>query len=145
MTEPADDDITRLWLLARRVAAQLERSAEAELRAKLDLALPLYALLTTLNSTEHGVNQQEVAELLGLAKSSVSRQIEAAAKAGLVSVQTSTISRRENSVTLTESGRELVIEADAIVCALGPPSASAEVASASAALEAMLEAVKVGA
>jgi len=145
MTEPAADDITRLWLLARRVSTQLERSAEAELRARLDLPLPLYALLTTLHSTDHGVNQQEVAELLGLAKSSVSRQIEAAARAGLVAVAPSTASRRENSVTLTAAGRELVVAADEIVCALGPASASAEIAAASAALEAMLEAVKVGA
>jgi len=134
-----NDDIVSLWLAAKRMTALLEHHAETELRSRLGLSLSTYALLSTLQAANATVNQQEVARFLGLAKSSVSRQIEAAAAAGLVVVTPSALSRRENTVVLTEAGARLATEADDIVCAIGPGAAAAEIAAASVALQRVLD------
>jgi len=133
-----NDDIVSLWLAAKRMTALLEQHAETELRSQLGLSLSTYALLTTLQSANDGVNQQEVARFLGLAKSSVSRQIEAAAAAGLLVVSPSPLSRRENTVVLTAAGARLATAADDIVCAIGPAEAAPEIAAASSALQRVL-------
>jgi DNA-binding MarR family transcriptional regulator len=132
------DDVTELWLLARRTAASLERIAEAELQSELGLSLSLFALLSTLDAHDCHVNQQEAADLLGLTKSSVSRQVEAAVAAGLLEQGAQTPSRREKVQQLTPAGREILGRAYGILGALAPRSSAAR-ASAAIALTEVLE------
>lgn len=121
------DDVTGpalvdLWLAARRVTASIEGLAERRLQDEFGVGLSLYALLATLESADCRVNQQEVADLLGVAKSSASRQVEAAVKAGYLTVRPSETSRRENVMTLTPAGSELVLRADQALDALSLPA-----------------------
>jgi DNA-binding MarR family transcriptional regulator len=122
------DDVTELWLLARRTAASLERRAETELQAKLGLSLSLFALLSTLDAHDCDLNQQEAADLLGLTKSSVSRQVEAAVAAGLLEPAARGSSRREKVQQLTRSGRVVLAKAYGILGSIAPESAAARAA-----------------
>lgn len=135
------DDVTELWLLARRTAASLERRAEAELQAQLGLSLSLFALLSTLDAHDCDLNQQEAADLLGLTKSSVSRQVEAAVAAGLLETAARGSSRREKVQQLTRSGRVVLAKAYGILGSIAPESAAAR-AAATASLTAVLAALE---
>lgn len=118
------DDITELWLLARRTAAALERRAETELQSALGLSLSTFALLSTLDAHHCDLNQQEAADLLGLTKGSVSRQVEAALSAGLLET-TPGPSRREKVQQLTPKGRRVLESAYGILGSIAPESAPA--------------------
>jgi len=133
------DDITELWLLARRTTAALERRGEAELQSRLGLSLSLFALLSTLEAHGCDLNQQEAADLLGLTKGSVSRQVEAAMAADLLEPGTSG-SRREKVQQLTAQGRSVLREAYGILGAIAPQSAASR-ASATVALTEVLSAL----
>ncbi|HEY9424076.1 MAG TPA: hypothetical protein VIP54_04685, partial [Microterricola sp.] len=65
-------------------------------------------------------NQQVIASLVGMNKSSVSRHVDAAAQAGLVVAEVSAESRRDKTVRLTASGRTLVERGRAIVARRAP-------------------------
>ena len=131
------EDIMDLWLLARRTAAILERRAEAALQAELGLPLSLYALLSTLDAHDCDVNQQETADLLGLTKSSVSRQVEAAVAAGLLEQTLRPGSRREKVQQFTPEGRDVLDRAYGILASIAPDSAPEQHA-ATASLAALL-------
>lgn len=133
------DDITELWLLARRTAASLERRAETELQAQLGLSLSLFALLSTLDAHDCDLNQQEAADLLGLTKGSVSRQVESAVAAGLLEPATGG-SRREKVQQLTPAGRSVLRKAYGILASITPDTAAAR-AIAMTALTEVLEAL----
>ena len=60
-------------------------------------------------------NQQSIASVLGLTKGSVSRQVEQAVAAGLVTAQTSASSRRDKVVALTPAGRRAVAAAEEVL------------------------------
>lgn len=120
----------------------LERAADHALTERLGISTTAYALLTTLSAHETRVTQQEVADLLGLSKSSVSRQIDAAIGAGHLRVSDSAPSRRDKSVELTAAGRRIVAEGDVLVENLLPGGADAaasdpDIADAIRALEAI--------
>lgn len=134
------DDITELWLLARRTTASLERRGEAELQSRLGLSLSLFALLSTLDAHDCDLNQQEAADLLGLTKGSVSRQVETAVTAGLLEPGTGG-SRREKVQQLTRRGRSVLREAYGILGSIAPESAAAR-AAATLALTEVLEALE---
>jgi DNA-binding MarR family transcriptional regulator len=53
-----------------------------------------------------------VADRLGLTKGAISRQIESAVAAGLMTVEVSPHSRRENTVALTAAGTDVVRRGD---------------------------------
>ena len=131
------EDVMDLWLLARRTAAILERRAETALQAELGLPLSLYALLSTLDAHDCEVNQQETADLLGLTKSSVSRQVEAAVAAGLLEQTLRAGSRREKVQQFTPVGRDVLDRAYGILASLAPDSAREQQA-ATASLAALL-------
>lgn len=122
------DDITELWLLARRTTASLERRGEAELQARLGLSLSLFALLSTLDAHDCDLNQQEAADLLGLTKGSVSRQVESAVAAGLLETAPRGSSRREKVQQLTPAGRGVLRKAYGILGAIAPETAAARAA-----------------
>jgi DNA-binding MarR family transcriptional regulator len=108
------DDLALLWMLVRRAAAVSERQGEALFRAELGISLPQFLVLSVVDAHPGTLNQQRVAERLGLTKGTVSRQIEQAVAAGLMRVSPSLVSRRENVVELTEAGTELVRRGDAV-------------------------------
>jgi len=107
------DDPTELWVLLRRTADALERAAEAVLVDEFDVTLARFALLSTLDASGCTINQQEAADLLGLNKASVSRQVEAATQDGHLEVAPGSTSRRERIHRLTPAGRAIVEAAHA--------------------------------
>jgi DNA-binding MarR family transcriptional regulator len=116
----AEDQVIALWLQARHTAAAMESALDAELQRELGVPLARYALLCTIDDPDCSYNQQVIATLLGVNKSSVSRHVDAAAHAGLVVAEVSAESRRDKTVRLTESGRELVERGRAIVAGHAP-------------------------
>jgi DNA-binding MarR family transcriptional regulator len=69
-------------------------------------------VLSVVDAYPGNLNQQAIADRLGLTKGTVSKQIENASAAGLLHVAPSASSRREKIVTLTERGTELVRRGD---------------------------------
>ena len=110
-----DDDVAQLWLLTRRVAGLMDRSGEALLRPSLGISMAQYLVLSVVDAHPGRINQQAVADRLGLTKGTVSRQIDAAVAAGLMTVEVSPESRRENLVALTPQGTRLVRRGDRLV------------------------------
>lgn len=129
---PERCDTTDLWILTRQVSVQLERAAEIALEP-LGLTPSSYALLTTLRGHTR-VTQQEVADLLGLTKSSISRQMDAAIAAGHLRPAPSPTSRRDRPVELTPDGERLARLGDEVVEAILPagPALTAAIAALSA-------------
>ena len=110
-----DDDLARLWLLVRRVAGLMDRSGEALFRSSLGISQAQFLVLSVVDAHPGRLNQQAVADRLGLTKGTVSRQIDAAVAAGLMTVEVSPQSRRENVVALTPAGTRLVRKGDRLV------------------------------
>jgi DNA-binding MarR family transcriptional regulator len=110
---PMPDDLATLWYLTRRVVGLMDRSGEALFQRELGISLAQFLVLSVVDAHPGPLNQQQVADRLGLTKGTVSRQIDNAVSAGLMSVQPSAHSRRENSVTLTPAGAKLVRRGDA--------------------------------
>jgi DNA-binding MarR family transcriptional regulator len=102
------DDFATLWFLVRRVSALMDRGGEATFRRELNISLAQFLVLSVVDAHPGPLNQQAIADRVGLTKGTVSRQIENAVSAGLMTVQVSAHSRRENSVGLTAAGTELV-------------------------------------
>lgn len=111
-------EAVELWTLGRKLTSLLERRLDRELRAGLGISVQRYTLVGTLCGHEGDLNQQHVAELLGFTKSSVSRHVEAAERAGDVIVLPSPHSRREKILRLTPSGRALAVRGDAVFAAV---------------------------
>ena len=74
-----------------------------------------YLVLSVVDAHPGRLNQQAVADRLGLTKGTVSRQIDAAVAAGLMTVEVSPESRREHLVALTPQGTRLVRRGDKLV------------------------------
>jgi DNA-binding MarR family transcriptional regulator len=92
----------RADLLSRRVA-------DHQLGQRIGVGRAMFLILDMLNSADAaGTSQQEIADHLGLTKAAVSRHIATARARGWLSAALSPISRRENVITLTAAGRELV-------------------------------------
>jgi len=112
-TPPLPDDLATLWYLVRRVAGLLDRTGEALFQQEIGLSLAQFLVLSVVDAHPGPLNQQAVADRLGLTKGTVSRQIDTAVAAGLMSVQPSPTNRRENVITLTPAGTDLVRRGDA--------------------------------
>ncbi|WP_194904281.1 MarR family winged helix-turn-helix transcriptional regulator [Catenulispora rubra] len=109
---PMPDDLATLWYLTRRVAGLMDRAGEALFQRELGISLAQFLVLSVVDARPGPMNQQQVADRLGLTKGTVSRQIDNAVSAGLMEVQPSPHSRRENTLTLTTAGTELVRRGD---------------------------------
>ena len=95
----------RADLLSRRVADQ-------QLGQQVGTGRAMFLVLDMLEySGPGGVTQQAIADHLGLTKAAVSRHIATARARGWLHASPSAASRRQNSVTLTTAGRELVKQA----------------------------------
>jgi DNA-binding MarR family transcriptional regulator len=109
---PMPDDLATLWYLTRRVTGLMDRAGEALFQRELGISLAQFLVLSVVDARPGPMNQQQVADRLGLTKGTVSRQIDNAASAGLMKVQPSPHNRRENIVTLTPAGTDLVRRGD---------------------------------
>ncbi len=113
MTE-LPDDMATLWFLIRRVAGLLDRAGEALFRAELGVSLAQFLVLSVVDAHPGPLTQQAIADRLGLTKGTVSKQIDNATKASLMTVRPAPHSRRENIVALTATGTELVRRGDTL-------------------------------
>jgi DNA-binding MarR family transcriptional regulator len=107
-----DADVADFWFLVRKSASLLDRGGEALFREGLGISMAQFMVLSVIDAHPGNFNQQSVADLLGLTKGTVSRQIESASDAGLVVARVSTTSRREKTIALTAEGTALVRRGD---------------------------------
>ncbi len=82
----------------------------------MDISLAQFLVLSVVDAHPGPlVDQQTIADRLGLTKGTVSRQIEQAVSAGLMSVQTSSQNRRENALH-SDRGRAQPWSGEATSC-----------------------------
>ena len=112
--EDLPDDLAMFWYLTRRIAGLLDRSGEAVFRSRIGVSLAQFLVLSVVDAYPGRLSQQAVADRLGLTKGTVSRQLDAAMSSGLLTVQSSPVSRRENVVALTPAGTDLVRRGDEV-------------------------------
>jgi DNA-binding MarR family transcriptional regulator len=115
MAESSEDVNASLWFLVRQLAARMDRLGDALYREGLGISLAQFLVLSVVDAYPGAINQQAVADRLSLSKGTVSRQIETAVAAGLMTVTVSPSSRRENAVALTPRGTELVRRGDELL------------------------------
>ncbi len=108
-------DIADFWFLVRKAASLIDREGESIFRDGLGITMAQFMVLSVVDAHPGTFNQQAVADLLGLTKGTVSRQIDAASRSGLLTAEVSETSRRENLVKLTAAGTALVRRGDAMV------------------------------
>jgi len=105
-------ELATLWYLVRRTASLLDHQGEALLRRELGVSLAQFLVLSVVDAHPGPLSQQAIADRVGLTKGSVSRQIDHAVAAGLMTVRVAPHTRRENAVSLTEAGTALVRRGD---------------------------------
>jgi DNA-binding MarR family transcriptional regulator len=113
MPKELPDDFASLWQLTRRIGTVMDRRSDAICRQELGTSFAQFLVLSVVDAYPGELNQQTIADRLGLTKGTVSRQLDAAAAAGLMTVQPARHSRRENTVALTAAGTALVRKGDA--------------------------------
>jgi DNA-binding MarR family transcriptional regulator len=137
------DELATLWYLIRRTAALMDHQGEALLRRELGVSLAQFLVLSVVDAHPGPLSQQAIADRVGLTKGSVSRQIDHAVAAGLMTVRVAPHTRRENAVTLTEAGTALVRRGDALTetsrAALQDAADPADLAAAIRALRGLLQ------
>ena len=109
------DELATLWYLIRRVAGLMDRQGEALFRRELGISLAQFLVLSVVDAHPGPLSQQAVADRVGLTKGTVSRQIDSAVAAGLMTVRVASHTRREHAVALTEAGTALVRQGDALM------------------------------
>lgn len=109
------DDLANLWYLIRRLAALMDRDSDALCRGELGISFAQFLVLSVVDAYPGHLSQQAIAGRLGLTKGTVSRQIDAAVAAGLMTVQVAPHTRRENAVALTKAGTALVRKGDTLM------------------------------
>ena len=110
-----DADIADFWFLVRKSASLMDRAGEALFREGIGISMAQFMVLSVVDAHPGHFNQQSVADLLGLTKGTVSRQIDAASEAGLVVAGVSPTSRREKTIALTDAGTALVRRGDELL------------------------------
>lgn len=100
--------------MIRRVAGALDRTGERLFQRELNQSLTQFLVLSVVDAHPGTLSQKVIADRLGLTKGTVSRQIDKAMRAGLITVAVSDRTRRENDVRLTDAGNALVRRGDAI-------------------------------
>jgi DNA-binding MarR family transcriptional regulator len=108
------DELATLWYLIRRAAGLMDRQGEALFRRELGISLAQFLVLSVVDAHPGPLSQQAIADRVGLTKGTVSRQIDHAAAAGLMTVRVASHTRREHAVALTEAGTALVRRGDAL-------------------------------
>ena len=116
-TDPNSAPFVEWWLALRHSAALLDRQAEEAVKRSTGLNLSQFAVLRTLDAENDCLKQQDIATLLNLTKSTISRLVDAALADGLVEPDPVPHSRRERRIRLTAAGRSSVRSADDAICA----------------------------
>lgn len=98
-----------------QVVALIDKRGDAMFRSELGIGLRQFTLLRLFEAEREVPSQQLLADRLGIAKSAVSRQIDIARRNGWISVTVSPQSRRQNTLTLTAAGRNLLSRAKVLV------------------------------
>lgn len=111
------DELAKLWQLARRLGAVMDRRSDTICRSELGISFAHFLVLSVVDAYPGDLNQQAIADRLGLTKGTVSRQLDAATTAGLMTVRPAAHTRRENTVALTSVGTEVVRKGDAALAA----------------------------
>ncbi len=114
LTDELPGELATLWYLIRRAAGLMDHQGETLLRRELGVSLAQFLVLSVVDAHPGPLSQQAIADRVGLTKGSVSRQIDHAVTAGLMTVRAASHTRRENAVTLTEAGTALVRRGDAL-------------------------------
>lgn len=110
-----DAETASFWFLVRKSASLMERGGETLFREGLGISLAQFMVLSVVDARPGAFNQQSVADYLGLTKGTVSRQIEQAERAGLLTTAVSPTSRREKLATLTPEGTTIVRRGDELL------------------------------
>jgi len=105
----------QFWYNVRKAATIMERSAEAVLSAELHISFGQFMVLSVVDAHPGPLNQTAIADHLGLTKGTVSRLIDAGAKAGWIVVAPDPSSRRSRLISLSPSGEQLVRQGDALL------------------------------
>jgi DNA-binding MarR family transcriptional regulator len=111
---PLPDELSTLWYLIRRIGSLMDRESEALFRRELGVSMAQFLVLSVVDAHPGPLSQQAIADRVGLTKGTVSRQIDHAVSAGLMTVRVAEQTRRENAVSLTEAGTALVRKGDAL-------------------------------
>jgi DNA-binding MarR family transcriptional regulator len=106
------DQAATLWFLIRRLAGLMDRQGEAMFRQGLGISLAQFLVLSVVDAHPGPLSQQAVADRLGLTKGTVSRQIDAAVRSGLMTAEVAEHTRREHALALTSDGEDLVRKGD---------------------------------
>jgi DNA-binding MarR family transcriptional regulator len=111
----ASDPYSEFGYYLHRVAALLNKRGDTMFRRELGISLRQFLLLRLVDMGAPTPSQQLIADRLGIAKSAVSRHIDIAREKGWVNVDVSAESRRQNTLTLTLAGRELLARAQTLL------------------------------
>jgi len=93
--------------LLGHLADRLQRLTETSLQMRLGIGYSQYKILTALQSATN-LQQRQIAEQLGQTEASVSRQIKAMVRHGLLNAAVNPLNRRERRISLTPLGAELL-------------------------------------
>lgn len=113
----SDEQVAAFWYASRKTTSLMDRWGDKLFRDELGVGLSTFLVLSVIDARPGEFNQQRVADALGITKGTISRQIEQGIAAGLISVETSPTSRRDNVVGLTASGTALVRRGDTVFAA----------------------------
>ncbi|MFD0363556.1 MarR family winged helix-turn-helix transcriptional regulator [Nocardia sp. GCM10030253] len=114
MSHPTDP-YSEFGYYIHQVVALIDKRGDGMFRRELGISLRQFMLLRLFDAGPTVPSQQLIAERLGIAKSAVSRQIDIARRNGWIQVEVSPQSRRQNSLTLTQTGKELLAEAKSLI------------------------------
>lgn len=114
-TPPTGAEYGQFLFQAQRLAWMTQRRMDQKLRAELGISQMQFMILSVVDVQPGEINQRTVADFLGTTSATVSRHLDIASQSGYLTVQVSPTSRRENTVALTDLGRDLLARADAIV------------------------------
>ncbi|MEV2221569.1 MarR family winged helix-turn-helix transcriptional regulator [Nocardia vinacea] len=112
---PPTDLYSEFGFYIHQVVALIDKRGDAMFRRDLGISLRQFTLLRLFDVGPTVPSQQLIAERLGIAKSAVSRQIDIARQRGWIRVESSAHSRRQNTLTLTPTGRQLLSEAKSLI------------------------------
>ena len=93
----------------RKVVLLGERVGDRVAQREIGIGRAPYLILRDIAEAKISLSQQVLAERLSLTKGAVSRQIAHLQKQEYLKVEESPKSRRENSLALTQKGRDLVL------------------------------------
>ena len=111
--ESVGDAAWDFWFALHKAAVVLEREADRLVKDQVGLSLPMFLVLSVIDAHPGPLNQTTIVGRLGLTKSTISRSVEAGARAGWIDVRPDPRSRRDRIATLTPQGTALVRRGDA--------------------------------